>query len=237
MSVAIPLVLVVLLAAVLVAVPRLGPWQAGRRCRAAARALISDYGFASDTRTTQLSELSSLPPFHYGTRRQVHDPVAGAFSGLPAEVFGYSCRENGTGHWYGVAVVRLGRVLPPLEVQHEPVFTSSRVRYTPAYPRRRTGAEDFDAAHRASTPDDRLADALLTPGLARTMLAAPEPFDWRVEGGLLVVWRRDGWTDATALVDCCLTAVHALAPVLDLDPDAFDAPRSVQGTEPPGGTP
>jgi hypothetical protein len=231
-NVLIPLVLVALLAALLVAVPGLGPWRARRRCRATALALTGDYGFSPTDRTTQLSELSSLPPLHYGTRRQVREPVAGSFSGLPAEVFGYTCRENGTRHWYGVAVVRLGRQLPPLEVRHEPVFTSARVRYSPADARRRTGAEDFDASHRASTPDDRLADTLLTPGLARTMLAAPETFDWRVEGGLLVLWRRDGWTDATTLVDCCLTTVHALAPVLDLDPDLFDAPRAVQSPEP-----
>ena len=237
MSVAIPVVLVVLLAAVMVAVPAIGPWRARRRCRDAAGALVTDYDFAAIDRTTQLSELSSLPPFHYGRRRQVRDPVAGAFCGLPAEVFSYTCRENGSAHWYGVVVVRLGRALPPLEVQHEPVFTSSRVRYTPADPRRSTGSEAFDAAHRASTPDDGLAETLLTPGLARTMLAAPETFDWRVEGGLLVLWRRDGWSDATTLVDCCLTTVHALAPVLDLDPDAFDAPRSIQGPDPFGGTP
>ena len=50
-----------------------------------------------------------------------------------------------------------------------------------------------------------------------------------MEAGLLVLWKRDGWQDSTALVDCCLTVVHALAPVLDLDPDRFDVPRSIPG--------
>lgn len=76
-----------------------------------------------------------------------------------------------------------------------------------------------------------LPGELITPGLARTLLAAPETCDWRVEGGLLVVWRRDGWGSGAALVGCCLAAVHTLAPVLDLDPDQFGAPRSAPGPE------
>jgi hypothetical protein len=239
MSVAIPILLFVLLAATFVMVPRVGPLRAQRRCRETALGLASGYGFSSGARTTQLSELSSLPPFHYGDRRQVRDAVEGSFAGLPADVFTYTCTDNGTAHWYQVAVVRLGRTLPPFEVQHEQVFTSSKVQYSPSDALRPTGVETFDSAYRVTTPDDRLADIVVTPGLARSLLATSEPFDWRIEGGLLVLWRRDGWADSAALVDCCLTAVHALAPVLDLDPDVFDAPRHLprSGADRTGGAP
>ncbi|QMU73344.1 hypothetical protein [Streptacidiphilus sp. P02-A3a] len=231
MSDAIPVLLVLCLAAVFTLVPLRGPRRARRRCRETARDLRGDFRFRPIPRARPLPELSSLPPFHYGRDRRTLDQVAGAFAGLPGEVFSYTCRENGTPQWYQVAVLRLGRALPPIEVQHEPVFTSARVRYAPVDPRRDTGVPEFDSGYRASSPDERLARTLITPGLARTLLAAPEPCDWRVEGGLLVVWRRDGWSSGAALVGCCLAAVHALAPVLDLDPDQFGAPRSNPGPE------
>ena len=231
MSDAIPVVLFLCLATVFTLVPTLGPRRAQRRCRATALDLRTDYRFTPAPGIRPLSELSSGAPFHYGGHRQVLDPVSGAFAGLTGEVFSYTCKENGSRHWYQVAVVRLGRDLPPIEVQHEPVFTSARVRLPWADPQRPTGVPEFDADYRASSPDDRLAGTLITPGLASTLLAAPEPFDLRVEGGLLVLWRRDGWTSGAALVGCCLAAVHALAPVLDLDPDLFGAPRSVPGPE------
>jgi hypothetical protein len=239
MSVAIPIVLFVLLAATFVMVPRIGPLRARRRCRETALGLAAGYGFSSDSRTTQLSELSSLPPFHYGIRRQVRDAIEGSFAGLPAEVFTYTCSENNTAHWYQVAVVRLGRTLPPFEVQYEQPFSSTKVTYSPANALRATGVEAFDTAYRINTPDDRLADTMVTPGLARALLATPEPFGWRIEGGLLVLWRRDGWTNSATLVDCCLTSVHSLAPVLDLDPELFDAPRSAprNGVDRAGGAP
>jgi hypothetical protein len=226
---AIPVILVICLASMWVLVPATGPRRARRRSRDAALGLQSRYRFTPDPDPHPLAELSSLPPFHYGKQRQVSNAVKGSFAGLAGEVFGYSCRENGAQHWYEVAVVRLGRNLPPLEIQHEPVFTSARVHHTQTEDRQPTGVEDFDSAYRAWTPDDRLASELITPGFARTLLTAPEPCDWRVEAGLLVLWKRDGWQDSTALVDCCLTVVHALAPVLDLDPDRFDVPRSIPG--------
>ena len=239
MSVAVPVLLFILLAATFVMVPRIGALRARRRCRETAFGLTTGFGFSGDPRTNQPTELSSLPPFHYGTGRQVRDAVKGSFAGLPAEVFTYTCSENGATHWYQVAVVRLGRNLPPFEVTHEQAFTSSKVHYSPADALRPIGVEAFDAVYRVATPDDRLADIMVTTGLARAMLAASEPFDWRIEGGLLVLWRGDGWADAAALVDCCLTSVHALAPVLDLDPDVFDAPRSLprNGVDRAGGAP
>ena len=231
MSDVIPVLLFLCLAGTFTLVPLLGPRRAQRHCREALRALQARYGFTPEPAGHQLSELSSLPPFHYGRRRRVVDPVRGAFAGLPTEVFGYTCEENGTAHWYLVAMVRLGRTLPPFEVQHEPVFTSSKVHYTWTDDRQETGVAEFDATHRAASPDERLSRTLITPGLARTLMAAPETFDLRIEGGLLVLWRRDGWSDSGALVDCCLTAVHALVQVLDLDPDQFDSPRSIPGQD------
>ena len=229
MSDAIPVLLVLCLAAVFTLVPTLGPRRARRRCRETADGLRDDYRFSPVPQARPLSELSSLPPFHYGRDQRVLDQLSGSFAGLTGEVFSYTCRENGTPHWYQVAVVRLGRALPPIEVQHEPVFTSSKVHYTWTDDRQETGLAEFDATHRAASPDERLSRTLITPGLARTLMAAPETFDLRIEGGLLVLWRRDGWSDSGALVDCCLTAVHALVQVLDLDPDQFDAPRSIPG--------
>ncbi len=231
MSDAIPVLLVLCLAAVFTLVPTLGPRRARRRCRETADGLRDDYRFSPVPQARPLSELSSLPPFHYGRDQRVLDQLSGSFAGLTGEVFSYTCRENGTPHWYQVAVVRLGRALPPIEVQHEPVFTSARVRHPWEDPQRFTGVPEFDSGYRASSPDDRLARKLITPSLARTLLAAPEPCDWRVEGGLLVLWRRDGWSSGAALVGGCLAAVHALAPVLDLDPDLFGVPRSTPGPD------
>jgi hypothetical protein len=222
---AIPVILVTCLAAMWVLVPAAGPRRARRRSRENALGLQDRYRFVPDPDPHPLAELSSLPPFHYGKQRQVCDAVTGSFAGLPGGVFGYSCRENGVRHWYQVAVVRLGRDLPPLAVQHERVFTSARVSYAQAEDLRPTGVVEFDSVHRTWSADDRLASELITPGFARTLLTAPEPCDWRVEAGLLVLWKRDCWQNSAALVDCCLAVVHALAPVLDLDPDRFDVPR------------
>jgi hypothetical protein len=36
-------------------------------------------------------------------------------------------------------------------------------------------------------------------------------------------------TLSAALVGCCLAAVHAVAPLIDLDPDQFNAPRLIGG--------
>ncbi|MEY9967837.1 hypothetical protein ABIA33_005917 [Streptacidiphilus sp. MAP12-16] len=226
MSVVIPVLLYICLVGAFVLVPRAGPWKARRRCKETASGLLETYGFTADPQAGPELVPWSAPPFHYGRRVQVLDAVRGAFAGLTAEVFGYTCRENGTAHWYGVAVVHLPRQLPPLEVHHDQVFASTAVYYVPAYPQRPTEMEEFDAAYRTSTPDDALADRLIGPVFARVLLTAAEPFDWRVEGDLLVVTRRDGFTSSAALVSCCLAAVHALSPVLDLDPDVFDAPRS-----------
>ena len=229
MSDAIPVILVICLIALWVLVPMLGPRRARRRCRDAATGLLTGYRFVPAPDAHPLAELSSLPPFHYGKRQQVLDAARGSFAGLPGEVFAYTCQENGSRHWYGVAVIRLGRDLPPIEVQHEKVFTSARVHYAPTEDLRPTGLKEFDSDHRTWTPDDRLAQELISPAFGRTLLAAEETFDWRVEAGLLIVWKRDGWRDSTSLVDSCLTVVHALAPVLDLDPDVFDVPRSISG--------
>ena len=166
----------------------------------------------------------SAPPFHYGQRVRVRDAVRGSFAGLPATVFGYTCQENGTAHWYGVAVIQLPRRLTPIEVHRERVFSSVRVGYAPAYPTCPTSDQAFDAAHRVATPDEELARTLLTPQAARTLLAAPELFDWRVSDNTLVVWRRDGWTSGAASAGCCRAVLHVLEPALDLDPAAVGDP-------------
>ncbi|MDH6130328.1 hypothetical protein [Kitasatospora sp. GP82] len=229
MGVAIPIVLFLCLVGTILLVPRVEGRRAGHRCRSAAAELVASYGFNADPQAGPAVVPWSAPPFHYGRRARVLDTARGSFVGLPVTVFGYTCRENGTAHWYGVAVIRLSRRLAPIEVHHDPVFSSTRVNYVPAYPHRPTGEAVFDSAFRASTPDEVLARTLLTPAAARMLLAAPEPFDWRVADDILVVWRRDGWTSGAALVGCCLAAVHVLAPVLDLEPEAFSAPLQAEG--------
>jgi hypothetical protein len=229
MSVLIPVLLFVCLAAGFVLVPLAAPWRARRRFREVAANLVASYGFSADPKLGPEQVPWSAPPFHYGHRAALVDPVRGAFAGLSAEVFGYTCRENGVVHSYGVAVIHLHRRLPVLEVREEPVFTSTQVYYVPAYPHRLTGVEEFDTRYRASGPDEQPVLELLAPGFARVMLTAPEAFDLRIEGPLMVLTRRDGWTSAAALVGCCLAAVHAIAPLIDLDPDQFNAPRLIGG--------
>ncbi|MDH6574749.1 hypothetical protein [Kitasatospora sp. MAP5-34] len=229
MGVVIPIVLFLCLVGTILSAPRTEGWRAGHRCRQAAADLVASHGFTADPQTGPAVVPWSAPPFHYGQRVRVRDAVRGSFAGLPATVFGYTCRENGAAHWYGVAVVQLPRRLAPIEVHHERVFSSARVNYAPAYPSCRTGDQAFDSAHRASASDEELARTLLTPQAARRLLAAPEPFDWRVADDTLVLWRRDGWTSGAALAGCCLAAVHVLSPVLDLDPAVFSDPLQAGG--------
>ncbi|MDH6136891.1 hypothetical protein P3T37_006322 [Kitasatospora sp. MAA4] len=224
MGVVIPIFLFLCLVGLILSAPRIEGWRAGHRCRQAAAELVATHGFTAEPQAGPSLVPWSAPPFHYGQRVRVRDAVRGSFDGLAATVFGYTCQENGTAHWYGVAVIQLPGRLSPIEVHHERVFSSVRVGYAPSYSPCPTGEPAFDSAHRVSSPDEGLAHTLLTPQAARSLLAAPEPFDWRVAEETLVVWRRDGWTSGAAAAGCCLAVVQVLAPALDLEPAIVSDP-------------
>ncbi|MFF7638407.1 hypothetical protein ACFZB9_35440 [Kitasatospora sp. NPDC008050] len=209
----VPIVFFLGLVALVLGAPRLGPFQDRRRVAATARELAARHGLTPDSDPDPARGLGQPPlsgaPFHYGSARRLVDRVTGSLGALPVTAAGYTCRENGATHVYGVVLVTMPYPVAPAEVRHEPVFHSVRVVEPLPEGLSRTGVPDFDDRYRAYTSDPHAALTVLSAEGARALLAAPEPFSWRSEGTGLLLWRAGGWSSAQALVGC-VSAVTSL---------------------------
>lgn len=226
MGVVVPIVLFLALAVLVLVAPRADSYRARRRSRAVALELVTEHGFRSRPDFALGRLPLAGPPFHYGTARTLSDQASGAVDGLTVTVAGYSCRDNGSTHGYGLALVSLPEPSARIEVRHEPAFHSTLVVEPVPGGRVRTGVVTFDARYEVFASDPHHLGAGLSATDAEALLAASEPFSWRVHGRDVLLWRSGGWSSADAL----LGAVRAAVSVLRPDRDAVATVR----TERPG---
>ena len=215
MRYALPIALVVCLAALFTISPHVEP----RRLRARARRLTDDlrakHGFREGSKASWTAARSTeWPPFHYGRRQALDGELIGSLHGLPVRVAGYETVYNGSRHRYGLAAVVLPRPVEWIEVRGEPPFSAARVaEHVPDGRLAAFGVPEFDARWTVfgDTPD-----AILVAGGRRTvetMLAVPTTLSWRTHESELLLWKRDGWANATQL----LTSLSVVMNLLGLD--------------------
>ena len=202
MRYALPIILVVLLAALLTVSPHLEP----RRLRGRARRLNEDlrtkHAFREGSKASWLeARATAWPPFHYGKHQQIDGELIGTLHGLPVRVAGYEVVYTGSRHRYGLAAVVLPQPMEWMEVRGERPFSAARVaEHVPDGRIPALGVPEFDAAWAVYAEEP---DAILVVGsteLARTMLAVPAPLSWRTHNRELLLWKRDGWSNATQLL-------------------------------------
>ncbi|MCC9306162.1 hypothetical protein LN042_03405 [Kitasatospora sp. RB6PN24] len=211
MGVIVPILLFVCLATLVLGSPRIPPLRERRRTRAISHALVARHGFTARPSFTSSRIPLPGPPFHYGSAQRLTDQVAGEVAGLPVTSAGYSCRYNGSSHFYGIALVTLPFPVDTAEVRHEPAFHSVRVVEPVPAGRVRTGVARFDAAHESYCRDPHHGQSALSVAGVGELLSAPEPFSWRAEGTQLLLWRSGGWSSTPSLLGCVRAAVSALS--------------------------
>ncbi|MFI6845605.1 hypothetical protein ACIBJD_13260 [Kitasatospora sp. NPDC050467] len=215
MGVVVPIVLFLALAALVLVAPRAGTFRARRRSRGLAQELATVHGFESRPDVTLGRLPLAGPPFHYGTARTLSDQVSGAVDDLTVTVAGYSCRENGATHGYGLVLVSLPGPSARIEVRHEPAFHSTLVAEPVPGGRVHTGVVPFDARYEVYASDPHRMGTKLSATESETLLAAPEPFSWRVHGRDVLLWRSGGWPSADGLLGCVRATVSVLRPDRD----------------------
>ncbi|MCX4690301.1 hypothetical protein OG401_39465 [Kitasatospora purpeofusca] len=131
--------------------------------------------------------------------------------GLTVTVAGYSCRDNGSTHAYGLVMVSLPEPLSQIEVRHEPAFRSTLVVEPDPGGRVRTGVAAFDARYEVYTSDPYRRTGL-SVAETETLPAAPVPFSWRVHGRDAMLWRSDGWSSADEVLGSVRAVVAVLRP-------------------------
>jgi len=211
MGYTLPIVLVVLLALFFAVTPHLEPRLLRLRARRVTEDLRARHGFRDGSKAAWSGVTGTgWPPFHYGRRKCLDGELIGSLYGLPVRIAGYEVVTTGTRHRYGLAVVALPRPLDWFEVRGERPFSAARIPEHVPDGRVTLGVADFDA-HWAVYADT--SDALLTAGsrrLVETMLDAPARLNFRVRGGDLLLWVRDGWFGAAELTVCLGAALGAL---------------------------
>lgn len=218
MRFALPVAVVVCLAALFVIAPHVEPRRVRARARRLAEDLRARHGFREGSKASwSEARATGWPPFHYGGHRRIEGELIGSLRGLPLRVAEYETVSNGWRHHYGVAAVVLPRPMEWMEVRGERPFSAARVaEHVPDGRVPALGLPEFDAAW---TVYAEAPDAVLTVGgvsVAAAMLAVPTPLSWRTHNRELLLWKRDGWSSAAQL----LTSVGIVMDFLGLS--SFD---------------
>ncbi|WP_406194768.1 hypothetical protein OH807_05930 [Kitasatospora sp. NBC_01560] len=222
MGVVVPIVLFLALAALVLIAPRADAYRARHRSRAIVRELATGHDFRARPDFALGRLPLAGPPFHYGTARTLSEQASGAVDGLTVTVAGYSCRDNGSTHGYGLALVSLPEPSARIEVRHEPAFHSTLVVEPVPGGRVHTGVAPFDARYEVYVSDSHGKRTGLSVADTEALLAGPEPFSWRVHGRDVMLWRPDGWSSAGEL----LSSVRVTVSVLRPDRDAMTTVRA-----------
>ncbi|MBR7826020.1 hypothetical protein KDK95_06860 [Actinospica sp. MGRD01-02] len=210
-----PIALFACLAALIAISPHIEPRRLRRRAARVTGQLRAEHGFRDGSRASWSETRSTgWPPFHYGKHRELDNLLLGTVYDLPVRVAGYEVVFNGSWHRYGLAVIVLPSPAEWLEVRGQRPFTSARVPEHVPDGQLALGVPEFDAAWSvyAESPEAQRA-AAGSAALAQAMLDAPTPFSWRVHDGEVLLWRRDGWSDAAQLLACigCVANLLGLA--------------------------
>lgn len=201
MRYALPIALLVLLAALLLITPHIEPGRLRARARRVAEDLRAGYGFREGSKASWATARDTgWPPFQYGTKQALDGELSGTLHDLPVRVAGYEVVTNGSRHRYGLAAVVLPYPMEWVEVRGERPFSAARVPEHRPDGKLTTDVPEFDAAWSvyADTPD-----GVLIAGSRRTasaMLGAPTPMSWRTLDHELLLWKRNGWDSATQLI-------------------------------------
>jgi hypothetical protein len=207
MDVVLPVFAWLCLATLIVVSPRVGPHRVRRQATDVATALRTQHAFTAAPEVEPMWPTTE-PPCHYGTHHTIADAVTGGVDGLPVTSATYTCRYNGSTHLYGLIAITLPAPAERLEIRHGQVFESAWVVDTPPDGASRGGDHTFDAAFELYFPDraDGAMGLLSEEGIA-AMVQAPDRFNLRADDRRLLLWRRDGWSGAAAVV----AAVRAAA--------------------------
>lgn len=91
MRYALPIILFLALAALIVTAPRIGPWRARRQAHALARDLVQTEGFTASPDIENEIAAEQAPPFHYGTAHNFEDDLIGTVRDIPVSTGSYTC--------------------------------------------------------------------------------------------------------------------------------------------------
>jgi hypothetical protein len=215
MRYALPAVLVIALATVVVVSPRLEPRRLRARAAAVAAELRSRYAFSTGSHASWAGTRGTVwPPFHYGTHRETDDELVGDVGGLTVRVAGYECVFVGTRHRYGVACVILPGPVEWAEVRGEPVFSAAKVPEHIPDGRCAGATPEFERAYQLYTEDPEMGLLITSRATADAMLDVPEPFSWRTLDREVLLWKRGGWSSADALIESVRAVQQILHPLI-----------------------
>jgi hypothetical protein len=211
---ALPIALIVCLAAVFILSPRREPRRLRERSRHLAGQLQAQHGFREDSKASWAQTRSTgWPPFHYGGHGDLDGVLAGEVDDLPVRVAGYEVRFNSSRHRYGLALI-----VPPyrvewMEVRGERPFSAAQVAEHVPDGQVKQAVQEFDAHWSVFAEANEVQRPVGSQELVRAMLDAPTRFSWRTEGGEVLLWKRDGWRDAHELLASirCVTGLLGLA--------------------------
>lgn len=220
MRYAIPFALLVCLAALIAISPHLEPQRLRARARHVTRQLRTRDGFREGSKASWAEiRANGLPPFHYGGRRKLDDALIGTMDRLPVRVAGYEVVFNSSRHRYGLVLVGLPHPVEWVEARGERPFSAARVAEHVPDGALKIGVPEFDGAWSVYTRIAETHGAARFSELAQAMLGAPTPFSWRADGTDLLLWKRDGWSDAGQLL-ASVRSVTGLLGLADPQPNA-----------------
>lgn len=212
MRFALPIAFLLCLVALIAISPHLEPRRLRARARAIAEALRAEHGFRDGSLASWAqARATGWPPFHYGKHPQLDDLLLGTLYGLPVRIAGYEVVHTGTRHRYGLALVVLPRPVPWLEVRGQRPFSAARVAEHIPDGQVTLGVATFDAnwSVYAESPE-ALRETAGSAALVQSMLGAPTRFSWRMRDTELLLWKRDGWSDAPELLASIGCVAHLL---------------------------
>ena len=193
MRYALPIALILCLAAVIALSPHIEPQRLRSRARLLAEQLRAQHGFREGSKASWAQARSTgWPPFHYGRHCELDNVLIGELHGLPVRAAGYELIFNGSRHRYGLALLVVPYPLEWMEVRGERPFSAARVAEHVPDGQVTLGVAQFDSAWSVYAEASEVQRPVHSGALAQAMLDAPTKFSWRTDGTEVLLWKRDG---------------------------------------------
>jgi hypothetical protein len=210
-----PALLFAAFAALVLISPHVQPLRVRSRAGLVHGRLRARFGFADGSKASWAGvRATGWPPFHYGTHRETDGELLGTVDGYPVRVAGYECMTVGVRHRYGLACILLPGPVEWAEARGEPVHSAARVPEHIPDGRRAGAVPEFDRAYQVYAEEPEAVALVTDRSTASTMMSAPERFNWRSLDAEVLLWSRDGWTSAEALIASVRAVLKVLDPVL-----------------------